>query len=165
MSGGGGDGSTALRAACADSLIPLDQGGPSMTSLWSCPACNRQFTRRNQRHACGTGERSDVLRNRPSEIVELYAALEAFATSLGPVELVTRERYVLLRSRRVFADAAVMSDALRLAIHLPRRAEHALFFKIVTDGKQVTHVARLRAREELTAMEPFLREAYAYSVA
>ena len=135
-----------------------------MTTTWTCPNCNRQFTRKNQRHACGTGERSDVLRNRPPEVVELYVALENFAKSLGPVELVTRERYVLLRSQRIFADAVIMSDAIRLAIHLARKTEHKLFFKVVSDRRQVTHVAKLHDMQELESMEPFLREAYEHSI-
>jgi hypothetical protein len=132
--------------------------------MWTCQKCHRQFTRKNQRHACGTGNRAEVLRNRPPEVVKLYAALEKFAKSLGPVELVTRERYVLLRSNRIFADAVMMSDALRLAIHLPRKAEHQLFMKVAADRKHVTHVAKLRAVEELELMKPFLREAYAHSL-
>jgi predicted transport protein len=135
-----------------------------MTSTWTCPRCNRQFTRKNQRHACGTGDRAEVLRNRPPEVVELYAALEKFAKSLGPVEFVTRDRYVLLRSNRIFADAVIMSDALRLAIHLPRKAEHKLFIKVGADRRHVTHVAKLRAMEELKSMKPFLREAYEHSI-
>jgi len=135
-----------------------------MRTTWTCPRCNRQFTRKNQRHACGTGDRSDVLRNRPPELVELYAALEKFAKSLGPVELVTRERYVLFRSQRIFADAAIMSDAIRLAIHLARQTEHKLFFKVVSDRKRSTHVAKLRDMQDLESMEPFLREAYEHSL-
>jgi len=135
-----------------------------MTTTWACPKCNRQFTRKNQRHTCGTGERSDVLRNRPPEVVELYAALETFAKSLGPVEFVTRERYVLLRSQRIFADAVIMPNAIRLAIHLGRKTEHKLFIKVVADRKHVTHVAKLHAIEELEAMKPFLREAYEHSI-
>ena len=134
------------------------------TNMWTCQKCNRQFTRKNQRHACGTGNRADVLRNRPSEIVKLYAALEKFAKSLGPVEFVTRERYVLLRSNRIFADAVIMSDALRLAIHLPRKVEHKLFIKVGADRRHVTHVAKLRVVEELESMKPFLREAYEHSI-
>lgn len=135
-----------------------------MTNMWACPKCNRKFTRKNQRHACGTGDRADVLRNRPPEIVNLYVALEKFAKSLGPVEFVTRERYVLLRSNRIFADTVIMSGALRLAIHLPRKAEHQLFTKVASDRKHVTHVAKLRALEELESLKPFLREAYEHSI-
>jgi Domain of unknown function (DUF5655) len=135
-----------------------------MTTTWTCPKCKRRFTRRNQRHACGTGDRSDVLRKRPPEVVELYAALETFAKSLRPVEFVTRERYVLLRSNRIFADLIIMSDALRIAIHLSRKVENKLFVKVGSDRRQVTHVAKLHDMEELEAMKPFLREAYEYSI-
>jgi predicted transport protein len=136
-----------------------------MTTVWICPKCKRRFTRANQRHACGTGDRAEVLRNRAPEIVALYDALERFARTLGPVELVTRERYVLLRSNRIFADAVVMSDGLRLAIHLPRKVDHKLFIKVAADRKQVTHVAKLHDLEEFQAMKPLLREAYEYSIA
>ena len=135
-----------------------------MITAWTCPKCKRRFTRTNQRHACGTGDRAEVLRNRAPEIVELYEALERFAISLGPVELVTRERYVLLRTNRIFADVVVMTDGLRLAIHLSRKVDHNLFIKVGADRKQVTHVAKLRDVEELKAMKPFLREAYEYSI-
>lgn len=131
-----------------------------MATTWACPKCRRRFTRKNQRHACGTGERADVLRNRPAEVVELYTALEAFVKSLGPVELVTRERYVLLRGKRIFADVVIMAGALRLAIHLSRTAKHSQFIKVVADRRHVTHVAKLRAMSELEVMKPFLREAY-----
>jgi predicted transport protein len=131
-----------------------------MAAGWTCPRCKRRFTRTNQRHACGTGDRAEVLRNRPSHIVDVYEALETFAKSLGPVEIVARERYVLFRSNRIFADVVVMADALRLAIHLSRRVDHRLFLKIGSDRKHVTHVAKLHTLEELEAMKPFLREAH-----
>jgi len=79
---------------------------PSAT--WKCPRCSRSFSQKNQRHACGTGDRSDVLRNRRESIVGLYDLVEAFAQSLGPIEIVARERYVLLRSTRIFADLMIM---------------------------------------------------------
>lgn len=132
--------------------------------MWTCPECGRTFTRARQRHACGTGERSTVLRGRSAHLVELYDQVEAFVKSLGPVECVTRERYILFRSRRVFADAVVMTDALRLAIHLGRPVKHSAFIKVATDGKQVTVVVKLRQLNEFEAMKPFLREAYEHSL-
>jgi len=135
-----------------------------MATAWTCPRCKRTFARTNQRHACGTGDRAEVLRNRPPELVALYGALEAFAKTLGPVEFVTRDRYVLFRSTRIFADLTVMTDCLRLAIHLSRRAKHDLFEKVGADRRQVTHIVKLRTPKELDAMKPFLREAYEFSV-
>jgi predicted transport protein len=136
-----------------------------MTPAWACPKCKRRFTRKNQRHACGTGHRADILRNRPPEIVALYAALEKFAKSLGPVEFVTRERYALLRSRRIFADLVVTPDALRLVIHLPRRVRDKRFEKVAADRRHISHVVKVRRMAELEAMQPYLREAYEHSLA
>jgi len=105
------------------------------------------------------------LRNRPDAIVHLYAAVEAFAKSLGPIEIVARERYVLLRSTRIFADLVIMSDAVRIAVHLGRKVDHPLFFKVVTDRKKVTHVAKLKTSADFRTLRSYLKEAYDTSLA
>jgi predicted transport protein len=105
------------------------------------------------------------VRDRPAALVSLYASIETFAKSFGQVEFVTRDRYVLMRSDRIFADLVVMSDALRLAIHLPRKARHPLFIKVAADRKHVTHVAKIRSREEFETLKPLLRDAYEFSIA
>jgi hypothetical protein len=131
---------------------------------WKCPTCSRSFTQVNQRHACGTGERSQVLRNRPESVVRTYAAVEAFAKALGPIEIVARERYVLFRSVRIFADLVIMSDAVRIAIHLSRRVDHPLFIKVVQDRKKVTHVAKLSSEKDFRPLQRYLKEAYQASL-
>jgi hypothetical protein len=138
---------------------------PTMSRAWKCPNCERHFTRTNQRHACGTGSRSEVLRNRSPEIVALYASLERFVKTLGPVEFVTRDRYVLLRSNRIFADLVVMAGALRAVVHLPRRVADPLFMKVGADQKRVSHVAMLRSKNDLETLKPYLKEAYQCSIA
>lgn len=132
--------------------------------MWYCPKCKRGFTRENQRHACGIGERSEVLRNRPESLVLLYTAFEDFAKSLGQVEVVTRERYVLFRSSKIFTDLVVMKDALRVAIHLGRRIERPIYFKIGTDRNHITHVAKIATHAQFSALKPHLREAYEFSL-
>jgi predicted transport protein len=131
---------------------------------WACPKCGRAFTQKNQRHACGTGNRSEVLRNRPDSLVKLYDSLEAFARSLGKVEIVARERYVLLRSQRIFTDVVIMTDALRIAVHLKRQVNDPLFFKVASDKRHVTHVAKLRTPKDFDALKPYLREAFEASL-
>jgi hypothetical protein len=122
--------------------------------VWTCPKCQRTFTRPNQRHACGAPQQSDVVRGRPPAIVDTYTALEAFARSLGPVEVVARDRYVLFRSTRIFTDLSIMTDAVRVAIHLGRRVDVPIFFKIAEDRRHTTHVAKIRSRRELDAVLP-----------
>jgi predicted transport protein len=104
-----------------------------------------------------------VLRNRPPELVAVYNALEKYVKTLGPVELVARDRYVLFRTKRIFADVVVMAGSIRLAIHLSRAVEHALFSKVVADQRHVTHVALLQRTADVAALGAFLREAYTFS--
>lgn len=116
---------------------------------WSCPECHRVFTQFNQRHACGTGSREEVLRNRPAVLVHIFELIEAYAMTLGPVEIVTRQRYALFRSVRIFADLTVMTSCVRLVIHLRRRVADPAFCKIVTGEKMaVSHVAKLATPDE-----------------
>jgi hypothetical protein len=136
-----------------------------MPARWSCPHCQRTFSRANQRHACGTGSRDEVLRGRSDEIVRTYGRIEAFAKSLGPIEIVARERYVLLRSARIFADLVIMTDGVRVAIHLTRKVADERFFKVVADHRMVTHVTKLLKEGEVAGIEPYLKEAYAASLA
>ena len=133
-------------------------------TAWACPRCKRRFTRPNQRHACGTGDVVAVLRGRSAEVVRTYAALERAVNELGEVEVVARERYVLFRSQRIFADVVIMSDAVRLAIHLPRPHTHPLFVKVVADRRHVTHVAKLQSVGQVAQLKALLRDAYAFSL-
>jgi hypothetical protein len=133
-------------------------------SGWNCPRCRRRFTRPNQRHACGTGDRNQVLRGRSPALVQVYQAIEAFARKLGPIEIVARDRYVLLRSERIFTDLVMMTDAVRVAIHLGRRVQSPLFIKVAADRRHITHVAKLQTPAQVAAVLPFIAEAYAFSV-
>jgi predicted transport protein len=145
---------------------PTQRSTPSSPSRvrWTCPKCKRAFTRVSQRHACGASDGTNVLRGRPEAVVRTYAAVEAFVRSLGPIELVTRERYVLFRSVRIFADLVIMAGAVRVAIHLPRRVEDPRFIKVVEDRKKVTHVVKLTAANEVEGIKGYLREAYQTSL-
>jgi hypothetical protein len=133
--------------------------------FWSCPKCHRVFTQVNQQHACGTGSRDEVLRNRPVVLVRIYELIEAYAKTLGPIEIVTRQRYALFRSVRIFADLTVMTRCVRLVIHLRRRAADPAFFKIVTGEKMaVSHVAKLTTPDEWNAVKCYFEEAYRVSL-
>ncbi|MFZ5889589.1 MAG: DUF5655 domain-containing protein [Myxococcota bacterium] len=134
------------------------------SSSWTCSKCKRVFTQRNQRHACGTGERAQVLRNRPDTVVKVYQAIERFVQSLGKIEIVARERYVLFRSTRIFADLVIMADAVRVAIHLGREVKDPMFIKVVSDRKKVTHVVKLTQLRDVTRIRPLLKEAYEFSI-
>jgi hypothetical protein len=80
------------------------------------------------------------------------------------VEIVTRNRFALFRTTRIFADLTVMRDALRVVIHLGSRAAAPCFIKFGPGGKRVSHVVLLRTAEDLRSIIPFLREAFDLAV-
>ena len=80
------------------------------------------------------------------------------------MEVVTRNRYALFRTTRIFSDLTVMRDALRVVIHLDRKVCAPYFIKIAQGDKRVSHVALVRTAEDLRTVTPFLREAFDLAV-
>ena len=58
----------------------------------------------------------------------------------------------------------MMKDALRLAVHLKREVKESMFFKVVKDRGQVSHVTKIHSDEELRLVLPYLVEAHRVSV-
>jgi predicted transport protein len=131
---------------------------------WTCPRCDRAFRQVNQRHACGVGDAATLLRNRPPALSDLYRKLESTVRSFGEVEVVTRDRYALFRTTRIFADLTVTRDALRVVVHLGRRVSAPYFIKIGPSGNRVSHVVLVRTAEDLRTVMPFVREAFDLAV-
>lgn len=82
-----------------------------------------------------------LLKDRPPELAGLYRKLEATINGFGAVEVVTRNRYALFRTTRIFTDLTVMRDALRVVIHLGRKVSAPCFVKI-GDGLPTPHAWR-----------------------
>jgi predicted transport protein len=118
----------------------------------------------NQRHACGVGSPATLLKNRPPDLTDLFRKLETTVRGFGEVEVVTRDRYALFRTTRIFADLTVTRDALRVVVHLGRKVSAPFFIKTGPSGNRVSHVAFVRTAGELRTVMPFLREAFDLSV-
>jgi Domain of unknown function (DUF5655) len=131
---------------------------------WKCPLCKRAFRQVNQRHVCGVGSAATLLKGRPSALTDLYRKLEATVRGFGDVEVVTRNRYALFRTTRIFADLTVTRDALRVVVHLGRKVSAPYFIKIGPSGNRVSHVALVRTAGELRTVMPFLHEAFDLAV-
>lgn len=131
---------------------------------WVCPRCGRTFRQVNQRHACGVGSGATLLKGRSAALTDLYRKLETTVKSFGEVEVVTRDRYALFRTTRIFADLTVTRDALRVVIHLGRKVSARYFIKSGPSGKRVSHVALVKTAADLRTVMPFLREAFDLAV-
>jgi predicted transport protein len=105
-----------------------------------------------------------LLKSRPLALTGLYRKVETTVRSFGEVEVVTRDRYALFRTTRIFADLTVTRDALRVVVHLGRKVSAPYFIKIGPSGKRVSHVALVRTAEDLRTVMPFLREAFDLAV-
>jgi len=98
-------------------------------------------------------------------LVHIYEIIEAYSKTLGPIEIVMRQRYALFRSVRIFADLTVMTSCVRLVIRLRRRVADPAFFKIVAGEKMaVSHVAKLSTPDEWEAVKSYFEEAYRVSL-
>ena len=133
-------------------------------SGWACPRCGRTFRQVNQRHACGVGSPASLLKDRPAALAGLYRKLEGMVRGFGDVEVVTRDRYALFRTTRIFADLTVMRDALRVVFHVGRKVSAPWIIKSAASGNRVSHVVLVRTADELRAVMPFLREAFDLAV-
>jgi predicted transport protein len=110
------------------------------------------------------GSAATLLKDRPPALADLYRKLETTIKGFGSVEVVTRNRYALFRTTRIFADLTVTRDALRVVVHLSRKASAPYFIKIGQTNNRVSHVALVRTAEDLKTIMPFLREAFDLAV-
>jgi hypothetical protein len=110
------------------------------------------------------GSAATILEGRPPALTDLYQKLEATVRGFGEVEVVTRDRYALFRTTRIFADLTVMRDALRLVVHLGRKVKEPYFIKTGASGKRIAHVVLVRTAGDLHTVIPFLREAFDLAV-
>jgi len=110
------------------------------------------------------GSAATLLEGRPPALADVYRTLESGVKRFGDVEVVTRDRYALFRTTRIFADLTVMRDALRVVVHLGRKVSAPCFIKSGPSGKRVSHVALVRTAGELRTVLPFLREAFDLAV-
>ena len=105
-----------------------------------------------------------MLTSRPPALADLYRKLETTVKRFGDVEVVTRDRYALFRTTRIFADLTVTRDALRVVVHLGRKVSATYFIKIGLSGNRVSHVVFVRTAGDLRKVMPFLREAFDLAV-
>lgn len=89
-------------------------------AVWTCPACERTFSRAHQSHTCLPGNTVDEsFAGRPAWHRAIYDALIEHLCRLGPVEEDAVKIGVFLRHEQKFAEIRPMARSLAMWLMLP----------------------------------------------
>jgi len=134
----------------------------SQRPLWPCPACGRAFANANQSHACGRYDLESHFAGKPPLVRDIYEAFLAMLGGLGPVTVLPEKTRIAFQTRMSFAQLTVRRHWILGHFVLARRVEDPVFTKVETfSPRNHAHHFRLERVEELVALRPFAREAYA----
>ena len=93
-------------------------------ATWSCPACGREFGKR-QAHVCAPALPVDTyFSRRPSVEREIFEAVREHLESLGPVIVEPVGVGILFKGKRTFVELRPRAKWVALSFGLNRRAEH-----------------------------------------
>ena len=130
--------------------------------LWTCEGCGRTFANRNQTHSCGRSTLDSHFARKPPVVREIYDRFLAMLELFGPVTVLPEKTRIAFHVRMSFAQLTVRRQWVLGHFVLARRVEHPLFTKVETfSPRNHTHLFRLESPDEVDALEPFAREAYA----
>jgi Domain of unknown function (DUF5655) len=134
-----------------------------LVGRWICPRCDREFGRAHQSHVCvpgGTVEESFA--GRPAAQRDIYDALLAHLTTLGPVYADAVKVGVFLKHTGKFAEVRPMARSLSLELVLPRPVQSPRVLRhIVIAADRVWHTIRLNSPAEIDdELRAWLTEAY-----
>ncbi|NUR91128.1 MAG: hypothetical protein HOY71_44230 [Nonomuraea sp.] len=116
-------------------------------TLWTCPACDREFARERQSHVCVPGcTVEEVFAPWPPAYREIYDRL---VEGLGPVHEDAVSVGVFLKSTRKFAEIRPKARSLSVALVLPREISHPLISRTVSWGGRYWHFFKLTRPEDV----------------
>ena len=133
---------------------------------WTCEACGRGFGRRGQPHVCLPAMTVDqYFAGRAERDREIFEAVRAHVTELGPVDIEAVGVGVFFKRGRTFAELRPRRDGLGLSVVLPRDSDDPRFTRRADAGKdQVYYVVPLRSAADVDdEVRGWLTQSYASS--
>jgi hypothetical protein len=133
---------------------------------WTCPACDRQFGRSHQSHACvPAGSVADCFASRPPVQRQIYEAVIGHIKTLGPVHVDAVQVGVFLKRGSKLAELRPKSKWLSLELVLPRLLVNARVSRTVRiSSTRFVHVVKLAAVDDVDdELRDWLTEAYLHA--
>jgi hypothetical protein len=132
------------------------------TPLWTCGRCGRGFANRNQSHACGRWTLDAHFAGKAPIVRDIYERFVAMLERFGPVTVLPEKTRIAFQVRMSFAQLTVRQNWVLGHLVLARRIAHPLFTKVESfSPRNHAHHFRLEGPDEVEALEPYAREAYA----
>ena len=130
--------------------------------LWQCERCGRAFANRNQSHACATWTLDHHFDGKPPLVREIYNRFLTMLERFGPVAVLPEKTRIAFQVRMSFAQLTVRRNWVLGHLVLARRVEDPLFTRVESfSPRNHAHHFRLDHADEVAALEPCAREAYA----
>lgn len=132
-------------------------------ATWTCPACSRQFGRRNQTHECAPALTvEEYLATGPSRERPIFEAVLSHLETLGPVQVEPVSVGIFFKRGRIFAELRPMRNWVALSVGLPRPVRHRLITrKVIRYHGRYHHVFNLERSDDLDDdIRSWLTEAY-----
>jgi hypothetical protein len=134
----------------------------TLSPLWRCGKCGREFANRNQSHACGRYDLDHHFRGKPPEIRALFDQVVAALKAIGPVRTLPEKTRIAFQVRMSFAQVTPRRNWIDGHVVLARRLESPRFRQIQTfSPRNHMHVFRLISPADVDdEFRAWLAEAY-----
>jgi hypothetical protein len=133
---------------------------------WRCPYCDREFASARQSHFCVPGITvNDLLNRHPRWVGEIYRAVIAHLSSLGPVHEDAVNVGIFLKSDRKIGEFRPRVRSVQLSLYLPYELTDARFARTLpTASDRIVHMINLTSADQVDdQLREWLSEAYDFN--
>ena len=134
--------------------------------LWICPYWQRQFTTRNQSHACGIYTVEQHLEKANPVVITLFKNLVDLVGNCGDSIIEATKTSITFKTPEMFTVVHLLKRWLRITFWLPRPVQHPRIQRIDPDTpNSYAHYIRIDSVHDLDQqLQNWLCEAYMFAM-
>lgn len=145
-------------------LVPLPDRRSTIRAMgvWACPACGREFGKRQAHYCAPAMTPDDFFQGRPAAEREIFEAVRQHLESLGPVIVEPVGVGILFKGVRTFVELRPRARWWDLSFGLNRRVHHPRISRTVkTKTARTYHGTRLTSAADVDdTVREWLTESY-----